>query len=186
VAEVLAFAHHASGSPNIKFRFALENATKLDRCENRSKTATISSAQADALEVEARAHAALIKGLMRRTAEGVITIGQALIRQQRALNRSFQSWIAAEFDMSQSAAYRFINVAERFDSKHPTVGRLPLAALYGLAAPSTPPEVQAEVERRIAAGWEGAGEALTPCPPLGWHRLEITHGAGHRSGARAI
>jgi hypothetical protein len=29
---------------------------------------------------------------------------------------------------------------------------LPLAALYELAAPSTPPEVQAEVERRIAEG----------------------------------
>jgi hypothetical protein len=103
-------------------------------------------------EVEARSDAALIKGLMRRTAEDVIEIGKALIRQQKALNRRFQSWIELEFEMSQSAAYRFINVAERFDPKHPTVGRLPLAALYELAAPSTPPEVREEVERRIAAG----------------------------------
>jgi hypothetical protein len=112
-----------------------------ERLEDRDKSVT------------APADAALIKGLMRRTVEDVLTVGQALIRQKAALpHGSFLPWIEAEFGMSQSAAYRFINVAERFDSTLPNVGSLPLAALYELAAPSTPPEVQAEVERRISAG----------------------------------
>jgi len=45
----------------------------------------------------ARADAALIKGLVRRTAEDVIEIGNALIRQKKALPGAFHAWIEAEF-----------------------------------------------------------------------------------------
>ena len=105
-----------------------------------------------ATEVAARSDAALIKGLMRRTAEDVIEVGSALMRQRKAMPRLFLLWIRAEFDMSQSAAYRFINVAERYDGKLPSLGSLNIEAVYELAAPSTPPEVREEIERRVAAG----------------------------------
>jgi hypothetical protein len=61
---------------------------------------------------------------MRRTIEDVIEIGKALIRQQQALSRSFQSWIVAEFDMSQTAAYRV----------HPCGGAVRWALFPGYAA----------------------------------------------------
>jgi hypothetical protein len=49
-----------------------------------------------------RAAAALIKGLIRRTVDDIITIGQALIRQKQALpHGSFLPWIDAEFAMSR-------------------------------------------------------------------------------------
>jgi hypothetical protein len=60
------------------------------------------------VEVEARADAALIRGLMRRTAEDNIAIGKALIRQKNSLpHGTFLPWIEAEFDMSERAAHRF-------------------------------------------------------------------------------
>jgi Protein of unknown function (DUF3102) len=90
---------------------------------------------------------------MKRTAEDVIEIGNALIRQQNKLPHGmFLPWIETEFDMSQAAAYRFMNVAKKFSGKVISLITLNLEAIYELAAPSTPPEVQAEVERRVAAG----------------------------------
>lgn len=51
-----------------------------------------------------------------------------------------------------------MGVAERFGGKSELGSHLNLSALFELAAaPSTPPEVQAEVERRIAAGAETIG-----------------------------
>lgn len=106
-----------------------------------------------ATEVEARSDAALIKGLMRRTAEDVIEIGKALIRQKERLPHGmFLPWIETEFEMSQSAALRFVNVANAYGGKSVTVTDLTTKALYELSAPSTPPEVREEVERRISAG----------------------------------
>jgi hypothetical protein len=100
------------------------------------------------LEVEARADAALIKGLIRRTVEDIITIGQALIRQKEALpHGSFLPWIDAEFAMGEATAKRMMSVARMFAGKSITLSGLNASALYELAAPSTPPEVQAEVER---------------------------------------
>lgn len=104
-------------------------------------------------EVSARSDVALIKGLMRRTAEDVIEIGNALIRQKQRLPHGlFLPWIEAEFGMSQSAADRFVQVARTYAGKLPTVGNLSQTALYELAAPSTAPEVREEIERRITAG----------------------------------
>jgi hypothetical protein len=61
------------------------------------------------VEVEARADAALIRGLMRRTAEDNIAIGQALIRQKNSLpHGTFLPWIEVEFDMSERAAHGFM------------------------------------------------------------------------------
>jgi hypothetical protein len=61
------------------------------------------------VEVEARADAALIRGLMRRTAEDNIAIGQALIRQKNSLpHGTFLPWIEVEFDMSERGAHGFM------------------------------------------------------------------------------
>lgn len=90
---------------------------------------------------------------MRRTAEDIITIGHALIRQKHALpHGSFLPWIDDEFGMTEQHARRFMHVAEVYGGKANIMFDLTPTALYELAAPSTPPEVRAEVERRIAAG----------------------------------
>ena len=126
------------------------------------------------VEVEARADAALIKGLMRRTAEDVITIGQALIRQKAALpHGQFLPWIASEFEMHEQSARRFMQVAERYGKSNTMLDLTP-TALYELAAPSTPPEVQAEVERRIAAGEIVSAATTNPTVPLDWRQHEHT------------
>jgi len=71
------------------------------------------------VEVEARADAALIRGLMRRTAEDNIAIGQALIRQKNSLpHGTFLPWIEVEFDMSERAAHSFY--AMHLWGDHPT------------------------------------------------------------------
>jgi hypothetical protein len=103
-------------------------------------------------EVAARSDAALIKGLMKRTAEDVIEIGNALIRQKQALPGKFTAWIEIEFGWQERMAQRFVLVARTYGSDPSRVTGLSQLALMELAAPSTPPEVQAEVERRIAAG----------------------------------
>ena len=78
-------------------------------------------------------------------------IGQLLIDMKAKLGHgNFLPWLEAEFGMSEVTARKMMRVAEAFKSK-PSFD-LPVSALYELAAPSTPPEVQAEVERRIAAG----------------------------------
>jgi len=65
---------------------------------------------------------------------------------------SFLPWIDAEFAMSEATAKRMMSVARMFAGKSITLSDLNASALYEPAAQSTPPEVQAEVERRIAAG----------------------------------
>jgi hypothetical protein len=83
----------------------------------------------------------------------------ALIRQQNELPHGmFLPWIETEFEMGKRTANRFMIVPEHFTGKLATVARLSTRALYELAAPSTPPEVQTEVERRIAAGELLSGE----------------------------
>jgi hypothetical protein len=105
------------------------------------------------LEAEARADAALIKGLVRRTTEDIIENGNALIRQKNALPGAFHSWIEAEFGWQERMAQRFMSIANKFGKSDPShLTGLSMLALTELAMPSTPPEVQAEVERRVAAG----------------------------------
>jgi hypothetical protein len=68
-------------------------------------------------------------------------------------------WIEAEFEMGQRTAYRFMDVADRFAGKLATVANLAPKALYELA--SSTAEIQAEVERRLAAG-----EFVTAADPV--------------------
>jgi Protein of unknown function (DUF3102) len=85
-----------------------------------------------------------IKLTMKRTAEDIITIGQNLMDVKRELGHGlFQRWLKAEFDMSESAATKFMQVAARFgdETKSVKITDLPATILYSLAAPSTPDEI---------------------------------------------
>ena len=83
---------------------------------------------------------------MQLAAESIIEVGRELSDQQSSMGRgNFLTWIEAEFSMSQSAAYRFMDVHKRLGDKLPTVGSLAPTALYALAAPSTPEPVRTEV-----------------------------------------
>src|ERR1700704_4572501 len=79
-----------------------------------------------------------------------------------------------------------------FDGKVISLISLNPKALYELAAPSTPPEVQAEVERRVAAGEPALAAAFSlaarrcsiQCSALAhWWPTPLKYGGG-RGGAR--
>jgi hypothetical protein len=62
---------------------------------------------------------------MRRTAEDVIEIGNALIRQKDLLPHGmFLPWIETESEMGQRTAYNFTGVAEKYGGKLATVASL--------------------------------------------------------------
>jgi len=91
-------------------------------------------------------HTHKIKTLMRRTAQDIIDIGQNLISVKEQLGHGqFRRWLKAEFDWSVRTAARFMQVYTKF--KNANLAHLDIAtsALYLLAEPSTPNEVQEEV-----------------------------------------
>lgn len=63
-------------------------------------------------------HADEIKTLMRRTAEGVINIGQKLLDAKEQLGHgNFEVWLRAEFNWGQWTARKFMQVAKQFKSE---------------------------------------------------------------------
>ncbi|HEU5375536.1 MAG TPA: DUF3102 domain-containing protein [Ktedonobacteraceae bacterium] len=124
--------------------------------ENRAKESTPIQMQFDytVLEESKRVHVQIkteaIKGRMKRAAEDIIAIGQDLIEVKEELGHGlFQKWLKAEFDLSESAATKFMQVATRFgdEIKSVKITGFPLTVLYTLAAPSTPEEI---VERVLS------------------------------------
>jgi hypothetical protein len=100
-----------------------------------------------------RAAADRIRLRISRTVKDVIEIGRELIAVKERLGHgNFLAWIDREFGMNAKSAERFISVAQQFGDKFDSVSSLSLTALYELAAPSTPEEVQAKVTERLAAG----------------------------------
>lgn len=78
-----------------------------------------------------------IKTLMRRTAQDIVEIGLKLVEVKARLGHGlFYAWLHAEFEWSESAAVKFMQVAERFKSVNFTDLQLAPSALYLLAAPS--------------------------------------------------
>ncbi len=76
-------------------------------------------------------------GLMRRTAESIVAIGQNLLIVQKHLpEMKFSAWLRAEFDLSRQSAYNFMRVAARFGGSCKTVLQLPARVLYELASSS--------------------------------------------------
>lgn len=109
------------------------------------------------LDVETRIvvqqHTSEIKTLMRRTAQDIVEIGQKLIEVKDRLEHGlFLSWLRMEFEWSVSAAYTFMQVAERFKLVDFTKLQLAPAALYLLAAPSAPESASEEALLRAEQG----------------------------------
>lgn len=76
-------------------------------------------------------------GLMRRTAENIIAIGQNLqIVQQQLPEMRFSAWLRAEFALSRQSAYNYMRVATKFGGSCQTVLQLPARVLYALASSS--------------------------------------------------
>lgn len=124
--------------------------------ENKTRESTPIQTPFDytALEESKRVHVQVkteaIKGRMKRAAEDIIAIGQDLIEVKEELGHGlFQRWLKAEFDLSESAATKFMQVATRFgdEIKSVKITGFPLTVLYTLAAPSTPEEI---VERVLS------------------------------------
>ncbi len=88
-----------------------------------------------------------IHGLLKRTVENVVKIGQLLNGvKERLPYGQFLLWIKAEFGLSRWTAQNFMRVAERFGETWGKFHHLPISVLYELAAPSTSEAVIEQVE----------------------------------------
>jgi Protein of unknown function (DUF3102) len=96
-------------------------------------------------------HANEIRKLGKRTIEDIIEIGKHLIAAKELAGHGYWlSWLKQELGWaSESSALRYMHVAELSESVSLTDLDIDLAALYRLAAPSTPSEV---VEHVVALG----------------------------------
>ncbi len=93
-----------------------------------------------------------IRGLMKRTAQGIIEVGQKLIEVKGRLGHGrFLNWLEAEFEWADETARRFMNVAQQF-GQNPQVVDFAPSALYVLAAPSVSEAARSEAIARAQAG----------------------------------
>jgi Protein of unknown function (DUF3102) len=101
-----------------------------------------------------RERATRILGLSRRGLELTVEIGRELLAAQQELEHGqFLPWVEGALGLSKSAAYRAMDVADRFGPEQlPVIQGLPLEVVYKLAARSTPEPVRASVLRRISEG----------------------------------
>jgi hypothetical protein len=97
-------------------------------------------------------HVAAIHELSKRVIADVIDIGRRLVECKKIVGHGcWLDWLDTEFGWSESTALNFMRVYEmsksatRYGFEQST---LPLAALYKLAAPSTPETVRVEIADR--------------------------------------
>ncbi len=94
-----------------------------------------------------------IRGLMKRTAQGILDIGQKLLIIKEKLGHgNFLNWLQLEFNWSEPTAQRFMQVARQFKSVNLMDLSIAPSALYILSAPSTPDWVREEAISRAQAG----------------------------------
>ncbi len=94
-----------------------------------------------------------IRMLMKRTAQGIIEIGQKLIEVKKRLGHGrFLDWLEAEFEWTERTARNFMRVAEVFKSENFSDLQLAPSALYLLASPSIPEVVREEALERASTG----------------------------------
>ena len=94
-----------------------------------------------------------IRGLMRKTAQGILDIGQKLLDIKEKLGHgNFSNWLKTEFNWSEPTAQRFMQVARQFKSINLMNLEIAPSALYILSAPSTPNLVREEAIARAQAG----------------------------------
>lgn len=86
-------------------------------------------------------------GLLKRTAEHIVHIGQNLKAVKEKLpHGQFLPWLEKEFEMSRWTAQHFIRVAEKLEDKWRNFHHLPVSVLYELAAPSTSDGILEQVQ----------------------------------------
>ena len=94
-----------------------------------------------------------IRGLIKRTAQGISDIGQKLLEIKEKLGHgNFLNWLKTEFNWSEPSAQRFMQVARQFKSTDLMDLEIAPSALYILSAPSTPDSVRQEAVSRAKAG----------------------------------
>ncbi|MGF1478172.1 MAG: DUF3102 domain-containing protein [Cyanophyceae cyanobacterium] len=94
-----------------------------------------------------------IKNILRRTAQDIVNVGQKLTEVKEQLGHgNFRNWLLAEFELSLSAATKFMQVYEQFKSVNFKNLDIAVSALYLLAAPSTPPEARHKALARAHQG----------------------------------
>lgn len=99
---------------------------------------------------ETRAIAARIRERLDRS---IIETGRDLLAAKAMLEHGmFGQWISAEFGWTDRTARNFMSAAQLADSKSEIISVLPAAAIYKLAAPSTPEEVKDRIISRLEAG----------------------------------
>jgi hypothetical protein len=107
--------------------------------DNRKKLAAHLSATD---QKKLKVYAVAIRKEAKRTIAGAVKIGKWLAAcKDLAGHGHWGSWLEREFGLSESAALRFMQVADMVKSKSvklTDLARLPLAATYQLAKPSTP------------------------------------------------
>ena len=110
---------------------------------------TVSTEQALALRMAAER----VRLRLKRTAEDIIAIGQELIVVKADLNHGqFLGWLQLEFEMSESAALKFMHVAHRFESKSVIITDLPITILYQLSAPLLAEDIALTVAEQVVDG----------------------------------
>ncbi|PSB48487.1 DUF3102 domain-containing protein [Cyanosarcina cf. burmensis CCALA 770] len=101
----------------------------------------------------AQEHAREIKSLLRQSADNVFQIGQNLIDVKQSLPHGyFRKWIDSEFNWSESAARKFMQVARQFKSVKITDLNITPTALYALASKSVPERARDEAIARARQG----------------------------------
>jgi hypothetical protein len=107
-----------------------------------AKTATAGGFSYDAMgpaAADAMAAAQRIQAHMLGTKVSILEIGSDLSAIKGKLEHGlFGKWVAAEFNMSERTAQRYMAVAERFEGKQHILKVLPVRVIYALAASSTP------------------------------------------------
>lgn len=89
----------------------------------------------------------------RRTAEGIIRIGQWLTEvKERLEHGQWLPWLKGEFGWSHDTASRFMRVYQAVKLRNLRNLNLDVSALYLIAAPSTPEPVKREVVERAERG----------------------------------
>lgn len=91
--------------------------------------------------------------MLRRTAQDIIDIGKKLSEVKQELGHGqFLDWLRAEFDWSESAARKFMQVHRKFKTVNFTNLNIATSAMYLLAADSTSQTARNEALQRASDG----------------------------------
>ncbi len=95
-----------------------------------------------------------IKGVMKRTAQDIIEIGEKLIEvKDRLPHGSFGGWLEIEFKWSVRTAQKYMSIADAFsNTKSSSDLSMSFETMAYLAAPSTPDDVRQQAIERAEAG----------------------------------